>query len=305
MIRRSPAEYYIKFLVAHPDQLEVDEIEERVREKQLDYIGAPYVEKLRSSMSIPKPFYPYDEDDIGSQRFLIREGLVLFFIPNRHMRVAQGILDTPKAKEVVESSFISGFDSSWIHALLKREGYSSTPEALDLYRQFFWNLDLVDSMELKALIQMRINSHQVKDPWQLAGTTAAWKAHYSDPRWLSARMSNTPIAGMMHQLRMGLLPQNLEVAKIASAARTAATVLTFDSLTRGDKPEISQGYALTAKLMTEVLEATGTPESELFGQLHQLMLEQEHDPVPQIGELTEGNHTVEVMPVKGDGGDDE
>lgn len=299
MIRRSPAEYYIKYLIVHPDAYGDEEIEDVLRTSQLDNIGLEYIERLRQTCSPPVPFYPNDDLHFPSQRFLIREDLRALFFPDQHTECALNILGTPRAKEVVETSLICRSTMAWIAAVLTRKlGVRSTPESVSIYKHYFFNTDLVDSHELKTILRKRVELIDVYDSHQQILKTIGWKTGYSDPRRISAEMAITPLAGMMNEMRMGLMPTNIELSKVASAARLAATVGCLEGLMRGERPDRCRDLAQTAKLMHEMLETVGDPESELQSSLQALTLQTEAEPIPPIRQLTGGNHTVDVQPIE-------
>lgn len=298
MIRRSPCEYYIKYLLVHPDDYGDSEIEEILRTQQLDNIGMEYIERLRSGCTPPTPFYPNDELHFRSQRFLIREGIRTLYLPNDHSECALKHLQTPRAKEFIETSLICRSLPVWIAAVLTRKmGVPSTPESVDIYKHLFFNVDLVDSHELKTIIRKRVEVVDVYDSHQQTLKTIAWKTGFSDPRRVSAEMAITPLAGMMNEMRLGLMPTNVELAKVASAARLVATVGCLEGLMRGERPDRCRDLAHTAKLMHEMLETVGDPESELQASLQALALQTEAEPIPSIHQLTAGHHTVDVQPI--------
>lgn len=298
MIRRSPCEYYIKYLLVHPDGYGDAEIDDLLRTQQLDNIGAEYTERLRNSCSPPVPFYPHDELHFSSQRFLIREGIRGLYITDDHVECAMNLLQTPRAKEFIETSLICRSPAVWISAVLTRKmGVPSTSAAIEIYKHFFFNVDLVDSHELKTIIRQRVELIEAYDPHQQTLRTIAWKTGYTDPRRLSAEVSITPLAGMMNEVRLGLMPTNVELSKVASAARLVATMGCLEGLMRGERPDRCRDLAQTAKLMHEILETVGDPESELQASLQSLALQTEAEPIPQIHQLTAGQHTVDIQPI--------
>ena len=298
MIRRSPCEYYIKYLLVHPDDYPDSEIEEILRLQQLDNIGLEYIERLRNECTPPTPFYPFDELHFKSQRFLIREGIRSLFIPDSDADCAMKLLTTPRAKETIETSLICFSASAWIAAVLTRRlGVPATSDAIEIYKHLFFNINLVDSHELKTILRKRVSQVEVYDTHQQVLKTIEWKTGYTDPRRLSAEMAITPLAGMMNEMRMGLMPTNVELAKVASAARLAATVGCLEGLARGERPDRCRDLAHTAKLMHEMLETVGDPESDLQSSLQLLRLQTEAEPIPSIEQLSAGHHTVDVQPI--------
>ena len=298
MIRRSPCEYYIKYLLVHPDDYGDEEVEELLRTQQLDNIGMEYLELLRASCPHPMPFYPFDEMHFRSQRFLIREGIRGLFVTTSHVECAMKLLQLPRAKEFIETSLICRSLPAWIAAVLSRKmGIPATQESIDIYKHFFFNVDLVDSHELKTIIRKRVEMVDVYDPHQSVLKTLAWKTGFSDPRRVSAEMSIAPLAGMMNEVRLGLMPTNVELSKVATTTRLVATVGCLEGLMRGERPDRCRDLAQTAKLMHEMLETIGDPESDLQESLRALALQTEAEPIPSIHQLSAGHHTVDVQPI--------
>lgn len=274
------------------------EVEEVLRTQQLDDIGLEYLETLRVSCVPPTPFYPNDELHFSSQRFLIREGIQGLFLPDSHAECAMKLLTTPRAKELIETSLICRSTPAWIAAVLNRKaGIPATPEAVQAYKNFFFDTDLVDSHELKTILRKRMELIDVYDTHQQVLKTIAWKTGYSDPRRVSAEMAITPLAGMMNEMRLGLMPANIELSNVATAARLAASVGCLEGLMRGERPDRCRDLAQTAKLMHEMLETVGDPESKLQADLRSLALQTDAEPIPPIRQLTGGNHTVDVQPI--------
>ena len=107
--RRSPCEYYLKYLLAHPDNYGLDQTREIVKSQHLDYIGESYMKRLAASIGArPVPYYPADVGHRRSQRFLIRLGIRPLFIPDDDIRLTDAFLQQPPAKELIETCAISG-----------------------------------------------------------------------------------------------------------------------------------------------------------------------------------------------------
>jgi len=296
MIRHSPSEYYLKYLVVHPDRFDNGQIREIVRGQQLDFIGEPYLERLRVTCVPPVPFYPSDALHRRSQRFLMKEAIRLLFLPDEHMRAANALLGQPRAKELIETLILSGSEPGWICAVLKKKGFSASPEAAKFYKHFYWNIDLVDSTELKAILALRAATDESSDRDVKVLSPVLSKAYYTDPRRMAAYMPISPLSGLMNTMRMGILPTNNELAKIASAARVAATIRTLEAAMNGD-PERGRDYAIIASSMNQMMDTIGVPDEDLKEGLTNLVLQTEDAPVPHIHQLSSGQHTVDLQPI--------
>jgi len=294
-LRRSPCELYIRSLVCHPKRYTNDRIREIVRSKGLDYIGGPYVDRLRAGCAPPRPFYPFNKNHSRSNRFLVKEGLTPIFQPKTAMKLANAILKDPSAKEIVESSLIARQEHAWIVSLLKRNGIHVSVEAVKLYKKFYFNIDVLDSSEVKALLELRASAEPSDDPDEQALQRHLSLARKSDPRRLASRSAISPLAGVMHQMRFGIVPGSVELANLAAASRVAATVQVLDSCLSG-AAERARDFSIVAKTMTDILETVGSPEEELQRSLQQLSLRTEREDIPTIKQLSGGNHTVDIQP---------
>jgi hypothetical protein len=286
-IRRSPAEYYLKYLVVHPDDYANEQIRNLLQMQQLDFIGMPYLDRLRMSLATPAPFYPEDRNHKRSQTFLFKERIWGLFHPDEDVLGAQAVLDKPRVKETLEALLVSLATPEYTAAVLRsRAGIDMTSRSVQLYKHFFFNTDLVDSIELQALLETRVGITDLSDPDVNRQQTALLAASARDPRRLAARVSVSPLAGLMNSMRMGYLPTNLNISKLAAATRAAALVQTHHAAMTGSS-ERTRDFALATKMMSEILENVGDASQDLQGDLAQMLLATEHTEVPHIDDLRE------------------
>lgn len=297
MIRRSPCETYLKYLLSHPDGYTDDDIRKLTKMQQLDYTGKPYLQRLRLTCAPPTPFFPEDRKHQKSQRYIRRERIETLYFPDDDTRAANVILERPRAKELVESLLLTSTHPGWISALLhKRFSMYVEPSAIARYKSYYFNIDLVDSTEMKALLKARAVSDPSQDADEQVLAVAISDANKSDPRSLSANMASSPLAGMLNVIRAGYLPSNVEVGKLAGAARNVALVGVLESSMRGSSAQ-GRDFALVAKMMTEIIEQAGDAQNTLDRELHRLMLETESGKVPHINDLSGGEHTLDLQPL--------
>lgn len=301
MIRRSPCEYYLKFLLIHPDKYTNDRIKAVIRRQQLDWIGEEYLEDLRATCVPPEPFRPNDPTHTKSQRFLIAEGLRYLFHTDQHMKVAQLILQRPKAKEFAESMLLSGAPTSAIAYALNQKGLKATAEGVTRYRHYFFNVDLLDSTEMRAAILLRSDpvaqGVDMHDPESAARASAVKKAAWSDPRKVASELPSTPMAALIAQIKLGIMPNNLDVARVLESARAVASLRALELATNGEARDADKraiNYMMVARIATEVLEQVVKPDEVMRQQLSSILLQTEQQPVPSIKELSAGNHTVDM-----------
>lgn len=301
MIRRSPCEFYLKYLVVHPDHYTNERIQEVCERKQLDFLDETYLDSLRTRCLPPDPFYPNDPLHIRSQRFLFREKLQQLFLPDDDMRVTLRLVEHARAKEFVEAMLLSGAPIDRIaEALGPHRGFAATTRSVEYFKHFFWNLDLVDSTELRALLQLRAPSadHVPEKRKKMAG--ALNRAFKDDPRVVAANLPNHPLVAMLSQMRMGLMPRNFDLAGLVETTRAFATMRSLEATMLGGPFDSKKAleFSLVAKNMGEMLETIVKPDEKLREELAAIALKTEEGPVPYINEFSSGQHTVEISPTK-------
>lgn len=293
-VKRSPCEIYLKYLLVHPDKYSNEHIRTLVRAQGLDFIGMPYLQRLRITCRVPAPFYPEDSQHRPSFRFLQKERIELLFHPNKDMQAAQFVLGEPRAKEMVEAMLIARSDAAWIARNLRRLGYDIKAGAITQFKWHYFNVDIVDSSEMRALLSHRSSGDPSGDVDEQVLKTARQKVDRYDSRVLTAQAQVGPLAAIVNQVRIGVLPTKLELGRLTAAARTVAIAGALEAV-MDRAPTPAREYALTAKLMTEILEQVGVAESDLQAGLSGLLLATDKTPTPHIDQLTDGEHTMDMQ----------
>lgn len=298
MIRRSPCELYIKYLLCHPDKYTLGAVKDIILGQDLDYPSDIYVQGLARRMRVPLPFYPTNTGHARSQRFLRAEQLLAFFHPDAAAAEAHELLQNPRAKETIETMSLSGDPNALIAHRIRRLGFACTPMGVQRYRRYYWNLEIVDSVEASALLRMRVD--RTMDPMvpgteptpdQMLQHAALSKAKYQDPRRIAADIPNSPMASMMNQLRLGIMPTQVELGRLLAATRLAALCRANEVVYSQSPTDAARGrdFILMAKMATELIADIGSPDTELQRDLQQLLLETDSDPVPHVRALAEGS----------------
>jgi hypothetical protein len=298
---RSPAEFYIKYLILHPDKYLTRDIKERLLDEGLDFISEAYIDRLRSKLKPPTPFYPNDRDHAPSFHFLINERINGLFHRELAVRTALEILSLPRAKEFVEAMVLVQVPLPAISAYLTRHlGVFCTTEALELYRHYFWNVNLLDSSQMRVLIQLRIDTLADHVP-ELQGKQAVLKAaYYKDARKIGADLPHSPMAATLAQMRLGIRPGRQELALRMLEARDMAALRATEAVHQ-DGPGDSQkflNYANGSRLFEEMLQMVVKPEDQMQEQLRAIALRMDTREVPSIHTLSAGHHTVDLAPTK-------
>ena len=310
MIRRSPAEYYIRYLLVHPDKYGDDDISRILREHQLDNPACGYFDRLRAQLCPPVPFHPMDRRHLPSYRFLVSEKLHKMFFPDKHTVAALRILKEPRAKEMVESMGIVQEPVALTAVRLSRLGRGQYDRADVLrYQHFFWNVQLVDNMELRALLTKRIEDIQLagESKENLIAYQAMKKAQYNDPRHSAASSVSDVAAAMRLTMRYGYMPGRADVGRIAALGVMAATAAAAEAgIAKGPKSaQEMRDYAIAGRELQTLVGMLGSPDEGVLKDLQQLAMAYDKDKVPSIKELSGGNYSDGLMLTEGEEASDE
>lgn len=306
MLLRSPCEFYIKYLIVHPDKYSNEAIGKVLDELGLDFISDAYVTSLRERHPPPNPFYPRERRHNASFRYILRHGLYEIFIPSDDMRAAVRILEMARAKEFVESMLLAHAPPAAIAAkVTKQRGVTCKAKAIELYKHYFWNIDLLDSTQFRALLNYRqetVGSEGEKaSKEEKAQHRAAKKAGYMDPRKLAADLPYSPITALITQMRMGTMPNRAELAAILQQAQVVSALRAAEAAYYGSDQDSHRAanFAIVSKTMTDILERVVKPDENLNEELRKIGLRTDSRAMPTIFQLSDGKHTVDLLPAKG------
>lgn len=304
MIRRTPCEYFLKYLIIHPDGLSDGKIQERLQELGLDNLGDYYITKQREKLRPPSPFYPFDQYHNRSQRFLIKEGVQALFLHDSDALTALKILEFPRHKEFVEAMIMAYAPFEAIaDSLTRHKKFRCKAKAIELFKHYFWNIDLLDSVQMRALIDIRATSAAHHADERVKGQAEPLrKAHYNDPRRVISQLPYAPMSAVMAQMKMGLMPARVNLTKVVEKTREAAAMAAYEALSSGGirDSQRARDFAEVVRAMTEVLDTIVRPEENLREDLAQIALRTEDSTVPYIHQLSAGEHTVDMHPVSKD-----
>lgn len=301
MIQHSPAERYFVYLVVHPSTYDNEYIKTLAQELSIDYLGDWYVQRLRERTRPPRPFYPEDRAHAKSQKFLMREGIQAAFSGEAHWSTALRVLNYPRQRELVETMLLSRAPTHAIcRALLVRHRAKVSERAIDLYRHFFWDVDLLDGVEMRALLDMR--GHGVLNTSNVAEMTAQLgsikRVRHTDPRVIAARLPHTPLAAALAQLELGVLPTKLDLSAVIDQALQVTLLRGMEAAMNGGPvgASMSRDFLSGVTTLQELRELVTDPESKLRSDLKRISLATTDRQVPTVAQLTSGRHTTNVHP---------
>jgi hypothetical protein len=274
-----------------------EQIVEICRQQELDVLGPYYLRQLRTELVVPVPFLPESTSHRPSLRFLMSHGLLQLFRPDAHMRVATRLLGNQRVKEQIETMVISQAPPRWIVTTLQRIGVSASLEAIQCYKQHYFDIERLSLIQVRAILNLRgYDSNPNADPDVLAAEAAFEKARRKDPR-MAAAMSPVPsLAAMVSAVRIGVRPDSSAIANMASTARSLALLRMIESGVRDgfDDPMRAAQWASMAKVSGEILADVGSPEADFNSKLTEISLRTEEAAVPMLGMLSGGSHTVNM-----------
>jgi hypothetical protein len=299
MLTRSPCEYYIKYLALRPERYTTVQMKVMLERQKLDALHVQYIERVRASLQPPDPFYPLDPAHTRSQRFLITEQVQALFRREAAARNALTILETPRAREFAEAAILAGAPHLAIARVLKNSFKTPATEAgVELFRHFFWNIDLLDSSDVRILLNLRIDlAEDHPDPEVAQQYKAMKKAYWKDPRVVAADLPSSPLAAMAAQMRMGIMPAGVQLQKVLDTLRLASSLKAVEVTMAGGRGSAQEAtlFMTAAKIANEMLENMAKPEDELKQQIQTLRLRAKEGAIPHVHQLTKGNHTVDLM----------
>lgn len=300
MIRRSPSEYFLKFLVTHPGCYNDAYVGDVARELGLDVLGDWYLLWLRQRCKPPSPFYPENSEHGPSVKFKLREQIEFAFVPDEAMTRATRLVMQARPRETVETLMLSGAPhDAIVHTLQKRYQFRCDELTMRRYRHYFWNIELLGATEMRALLDMRHSgvlnhpSKEVKEQHQSLN-----RMRHTDARSLAAKLPHTPAMALVAQMNTGVMPRRMDVATVVDAAfnQAVAKVALHTGLGSPQDAQMAQSYAVTADIMKRLKDTVTNPEDQLREDLHRISVATTPNKVPTIRELTAGNHTVNLQP---------
>lgn len=299
MIKHSPAENYLKYLLAHPGCYDDLYIRDVARELGLDILGDWYMQWLRQRVKPPSPFYP-EANHRPSVLFMQREQLTSAFVPDDAMNQAMRILSRPRPRETLETMVLSGADNESITlAMTRRHKLRATELTIARYRHYFWNVEMLDSTQMRALLDMR-NTELLESPSKDVKNQFASlnRMRHSDPRSIAARLPQSPVTSLIAQMSAGVMPKRMDINAVLDVAlvQTIARVAQYSSVGSPIDATMQQMYATTVETIQRIKETIGNPEEKLRDDLNRISVATTPHKVPTIHQLSDGKHTTALQP---------
>lgn len=294
MIRRAPCEYFLKFLVSHPSNYSDETIQDRLFSLGLDDLGDAYLKRVKRQTIRPVPFKPLDKEHFPSQHFINKHRIYSLYFPDAAMKCAMTIADTPKLKEFVEALSLTGSPPSVIVQGAAFALPNAAPITVDGIRKFyhyFWNTDLLDFTEMRALIARRGASSKDGE---------YKKAFYKDSRKVACELPFSPLSAALAQIRLGITPRGVNFAELMERVCMVSGIKAYQAVLDDSirSAENAKNYVTTAQVAMELMERSQKPEAKIVERFTSLNKTNDHRPIPTIGQLSGGLHTADLQPIE-------
>ena len=300
-------------MLCHPSTKDHRQVLETCERHQLDPIGADYLRYLESQWSPPLDFTPTDRRHWPSYSFIVEHGIHDLYFPTASVRTARRILQHAKVKEFVETmTMLAAPLHIMADELTLRKSFDCTEEDLRAYQRYYWDLSLVDSSELRAILQLRWTTthhqgtkrrdsegNEQHTPSDAEGHVPVMsKVMYGDPRHLASILPSSPYSALVAQMRMGLLPAQLDTKKTLETAEKMIAIRLLEAASgtgQYDSTKVAE-WTSSVKNLRETISAMSSPEEALRAQIQTFALKTSEDTVPLMSEVSGGNHTTQLFP---------
>ena len=113
-------------------------------------------------------------------------------------------------------------------------------------------------------------------------------------------MPESPHAALVAQMRMGIMPTNVEMSTLLGTMFTLATAKAIETLAVPGKYSAKNFSDLVngLRVVKELQDSMENPNDKLQKDLQSLVLKTTIEKVPSIGQLSSGNYTHTVVPDK-------
>jgi len=148
-MRRSPAEYYIRYRLLRDRDLPVEQVMSELADELVFAPGGQYAARLRQQMTPPEDFRPHDLGHEPSQRFLRRHKVRSLFHPHRGTREAIALFDDVRARTAVQTLIVAGADAERIVGTVNEHfGIVLSAAGLAEYWHYYWDVGRLTKVEL-------------------------------------------------------------------------------------------------------------------------------------------------------------
>ena len=162
-IRRSPAEYFIRFLISKREY-DLGTLITILEDHQMESVGRRYLEELQEKMEpFPDPWAVIPVGAEGHEEtiaYLRKQNIHDLWFPTSAVQEAFRILGDPRLRENVEQLILSSLRFEEIVAKLNKfHNADLTVEGLASFQHYFWNRRLLSMSEWIAYMDHKPNAY--------------------------------------------------------------------------------------------------------------------------------------------------
>ena len=230
-----------------------------------------------------------------NQAFLDERGIKPFFDETAEAIEAVRVLRTPRARELLEAGLIVGVPyGALAQALARTARCTVSAGAVRLYASTFFDLEVTGRAELRLLVQARVTMAVAR----VAGPddhAALRRAVVSDPRMTAVALSRSTLAWSSVLMSAGWAPNRVELAKVVDEIETVAVLRSHEAMVRGapEDDRRAEGFVNVVQRLRQIRESTTTPDEAVRKVLSSVRLRHDPHPLPNINDISSGNHSVE------------
>jgi len=306
MVRRSPSERYIRFLLVCSNQYTNEQIKELMTQLDLLFVSLEYISRLREECQAGFPLQLRDvERHRPTREFLLKlEILDMFILDERSKKTldyTHQILAHPRQKELVEAMLNNNASPEHIALYIRMSKgiFRDLPkESVERYESLFWDKSLVDSREMVELCEMR----HLQLP---SGLTAAEREQfikignrnkYRDPRYISSTLPQNRITALVSQIQMGFPAEMEDMKEVYAGLHQGALAAAYVTLGKGMPMMGAEVHSLigAAKMAKEMSETMQEEATSLSKKLQAIQIKHSTEPIRTLKLVTGGNHSTDL-----------
>jgi hypothetical protein len=284
-------ERYTLYLLLEPSRHSDADIILELKDRGLDVPRDEDLKRLRHKHPPPSNFQPRARQNLASQKFLRALGITKLFFPDATTRRAFDLLDSPKAREWVESFLLSGTTPPQISKILKHKlGKTYSVPVIEAFTSFFFDTSRLDRTGLKVAIMERLKTRYGIDPKEDA-------AARNDPRVAALTFPRTRAAARFLATRLGIPVSNANLREMMEELTVVAGLSSYEAVLAGSVADARRAHDLiqVACQAHELSRMCEIGTDAIYRAFSGLRLETDDSRIPHISEL--GEHTVDLQPV--------
>lgn len=310
MIKRAPAEVYVRYLLCHPDGYNNEAVKERMSDLELFCPLDRELNKLRRKYKPPTPFYPRNQHHTESIRFLRDAGIYSLFFPDNSTRYALAILENRPVRSTVEQLLAQNAKPAMVVTLLSRKfEFSCSIDGVRKYEYIFFHKDSL-RIEKQQALDIVSSGWSVADDKDLtaAHLKAEARAKWEDARRSALKLPTCAPAQRLIAMQNGYMPKDDNYnapEELKTLIRLLIDYAEVKMIEHGPNAAKETNEAVSAlQRIAAIAEQLRKPDEIVIEQVQGLHIVSDTEKPKTIAELTQGNYTTDLQPIGKTDGDD-